>query len=647
MKKLKIILLFSLLFVILFKFFHPSESILKDEKNFEGIITNIKYSSCTTLEVKTKEKLLVYDCNNGNYKYGDKIKFKGELEKPKNTFTFNYEKYLLSKNIHYVLYAKNIEIISHSKNIFYILKNKLNDKIADYKSKDYVKAFVLGGTDLIDEDVFKSYLSNGISHLFAISGMHITLLSSILYFLLNIFFKKKTSFRIISLILLFYIFITNFSPSVIRAVLMFILLNKSLDKIIFLFLIFLALNPFYIYNLGFCYSYVVTFFLICFKEKLKNKNFLFKTFTISFIAFLAGMPITIMSNNCLNLLSALINVLFVPLVSSFIYPFSLITYFIKPFDIPFSFIMDFFEKISLFFSEIDFFTLTLRKINIICFFLYYIIIFLSLKKSKFYLILIFILIVHSHINIVDKNSYITFIDVGQGDSIFLKDKNKNILIDTGGNELGGNYSTKRIIPYLKYMGVEKLDYLILTHGDFDHMGESINLVKNFKVDKVVFNNNSFNENEKNLINVLKSKKINYLKNVKKINPNIYFLNDNLYDNENDNSLVIYIKINQKKILLMGDASENVENDLIGEYNLNNIDILKVGHHGSKTSSSKDFVDTITPKYSVISVGKNNRYGHPHTSVLENLRNSTIYRTDKEGSIMFKFKKNKIILKTCN
>ena len=97
---------------------------------------------------------------------------------------------------------------------------------------------------------------------------------------------------------------------------------------------------------------------------------------------------------------------------------------------------------------------------------------------------------------------------------------------------------------------------------------------------------------------------------------------------------------------MGDVTMKVENNIIENYKLNNIDVLKVGHHGSKTSSSKKFIESINPKYSIISVGKNNKYGHPNKETLENLKNSKIYRTDKNGGIMFNLKNNKLKIKTC-
>ena len=182
------------------------------------------------------------------------------------------------------------------------------------------------------------------------------------------------------------------------------------------------------------------------------------------------------------------------------------------------------------------------------------------------------------------------------------------------------------------------------------MGEAINLVNNFKVEKIIFNCDEFNELENELIKVLDKKKVPYYSCIKELNiadNKLYFLNNKDYGNENDNSSVIYTELNNHKFLFMGDAGVEVEEDLIEKYNLKDIDVLKVGHHGSKTSSSKSFIDEIDPEYSIISVGKNNRYGHPNNSVLDNLDDSKIYRTDQDGSIMFEINKDKLKIETCS
>ena len=181
------------------------------------------------------------------------------------------------------------------------------------------------------------------------------------------------------------------------------------------------------------------------------------------------------------------------------------------------------------------------------------------------------------------------------------------------------------------------------------MGEAINLVDNFKVEKVIFNCGEFNDLEQDLINDLDKMKIPYYSCIKELNIDsnkLYFLQTREYDNENDNSNVIYTELNGYKFMFMGDASSTTEKEIMNKYNLTDIDVLKVGHHGSRTSSSKVFINEINPKYSIISVGKNNRYGHPNKEVLENLKDSKIYRTDQDGSIMFKIKNNKLKIETC-
>ena len=180
------------------------------------------------------------------------------------------------------------------------------------------------------------------------------------------------------------------------------------------------------------------------------------------------------------------------------------------------------------------------------------------------------------------------------------------------------------------------------------MGEAINLVNNFKVEKVIFNCGPYNNLEKDLIKVLDKKKIPYYSCIKELNIDnnkLYFLNNKDYGNENDNSSVIYTELSNHKFLFMGDVGVEVEEDLIKKYNLQDIDVLKIGHHGSKTSSDKNFIDEMNLKYSVISVGKNNKYGHPNKEALNNLSDSKIYRTDQDDSIMFKIKKNKLRIET--
>ena len=191
--------------------------------------------------------------------------------------------------------------------------------------------------------------------------------------------------------------------------------------------------------------------------------------------------------------------------------------------------------------------------------------------------------------------------------------------------------------------------LISPHGDYDHMGDTLNVIENIKVKKVIFNCGEYNDLEQDLIKVLDKKHIKYYSCIKELNIDknkLYFLQTKKYDNENDNSNVIYTELDGFKFMFMGDASTTTEKEILDKYNLLEIDVLKVGHHGSKTSSGKEFINEINPKYSIISVGKNNRYEHPNKEVLNNLEKSKIYRTDMDGSIMFKIKNYDLKIETC-
>ena len=382
-------------------------------------------------------------------------------------------------------------------------------------------------------------------------------------------------------------------------------------------------------------------------------NKLVKLIKISLISFLGSMPLNIYYNYEINFLSLIYNLFYVPIFNLIVFPFSLLTLIFYPLDNLFFNFMNKLSLITSYLSKITFLTFNFKKISIFILIIYillmvYIINNLLKKKYKSLIMIITVLLIHLNINKIISTNQVIFLDVGQGDASFISLENKNILIDTGG--LFSSNPSEEIITMLKSFGINKLDFLIISHGDYDHMGDGINLVNNYKVKNVVFNCGEFNELEIALIKVLDKKKINYYSCIKELNIDsnkLYFLQTKKYNNENDNSNVIYTELDGYKFMFMGDASQEREKDILEKYNLGSIDFFKVGHHGSNTSSSKEFIDKINPKYSIISVGKNNRYGHPNKEVLNNLENSKIYRTDQDGSIMFKIKNYKLKIETCS
>lgn len=672
-KHFKYIAIITIIYSLININFFPYQSkYSKEETKFEGTITKLKIKeNKLTIYIKGKENIIInyyqedFLILHKNLNIGDTIYIEGTLSTPKaNTIpnNFNYKKYLYNNKIYYLVNAQKITKIKNNVSIINYIKNKINNYIDSNikKSSPYIKTFILGQKDFLEEEVLSSYQNNGLSHLLSISGLHLSLLIGTIFLILKkITHRIVTSYIICIVMTLIYMLFLNFTPSILRSGIMYILLSinkiynlkiKTIDLMYLNLIIILVINPFYLANLGFQLSYLVSYFLILTSYKIKNiHNYFLKLLITSIISTLASFPILIYNFYEINIISIIINFIFIPIISYIVLPLSFICLIVPHLDIILATITTFLEKISLIFSTITITKIIFPKPSYLLIIIYYIILLLSIKNKKF-IFIIPIIIFYSQIKIyLDNNFYITFLDVAQGDSAFIRyPHNKlNILIDTGGNY---QYETaKNIITYLKSINVKKLDYLILTHGDFDHMGEAIKLVENFKVENVIFNCGEFNELEQDLIKVLDEKKIPYYSCIKELNIDnnkLYFLNKVDYGNENDNSSVIYTKLNNHKFLFMGDAGAEVEKDIIEKYNLKDIDVLKVGHHGSGTSSSEEFINNIVPKYSIISVGKNNKYGHPNKEVLNRLENTKIYRTDKQGSIMFKIKNDKLKIETC-
>ena len=603
-----------------------------------------------TYYFKTKEDKQSFE---KNYKLGDKIKVLGEIYLPKENTTknlFNYRKYLSTKNIYHLLKINQYKKVSNNKNIFYFIKQTILDH---FKNDPYLNILLIGDNSYIKKEISKSYQNNGLSHLFSVSGMHVSLIASILSKLLSKLNENKKTL-IISIFLLLYLQIVGLQAAVIRGVLFYILIqiNKVFNlniKLINLFILTLSItlliNPKFIYDLGFQYSFSISFVLIYLSDILNGKYSLLK---VSLISFIVSIPISLYNFHELNFTSIIFNLFFVPFIVKIIFPLTTIVS-IFTFLIPlYNILTNLMEKFSLLCTKVSILKFTFMHLQIYFYIIYIIIIILiiiNLKKKKYYPIylLILILFIHYLIPSFQNKKYLYMLDIGQGDSIILHINKETILIDTGGNTTSTTSTIveNTTIPTLKSLGIKKIKYLILSHGDYDHMGESINLVENFKIENVIFNTGKFNYLEQELIKKLNKKKIPYYQNIEEISlkeTTLYFLNTKLYDNENDNSSVIYTKINNINILLTGDAGIDVEEELMNKYNLS-IDILKVGHHGSKTSSSKEFINYINPKISLISVGEDNKFNHPNKEVLNNLKNTIIYRTDKNGSVMINLNKN--------
>lgn len=664
MKKLKIILKSKqfVVFLIILTLLKIA-LYLKDDKDSIFNINDNDFT-CTVLDINSQSYVL--DCGevieafiqSKDLNIGDVVRLEGNLEEyeeNKNINLFNYKNYQKNKGIFYKLKVKNYQKISKTHNLIIKMKKNIVDRIKNLKSYSYLNAFVLGDKDRINENLIDAFKNIGIIHLFSVSGMHISLLIDLID---KIYYKNNKLKQVITIIFLIIYYELIESISLLRCLVFLVVknidlnLNLNIKKevlILISVLIILISKPNSIFNIGFYYSVIISSGIsICSSKIVKIKNKIIKMFIISLISFLLSLPLNIYSYYEVNVLSIIYNMIFIPFVSLIFFPFALLTLIFPLFDDIFYLITSIFESIVLFVNNY-YLILIFRKPTIFVMILYYLIIILSLYNYKFLYYLFLFILFHYNYNSIVRNDYLLMLDVGQGDSILLSIENNNILIDTGGIYNSNDISKYTTIPLIKSLGISKINYMIVSHGDYDHMGEAINLVENFKVEKVIFNCGEHNDLEKKLIEVLDKKKIPYYSCIKELNVDnnkLYFLNNSDYGNENDNSSVIYTELNNYKFLFMGDAGVEVEEDLIKKYNLQNIDVLKVGHHGSRTSSGEMFIDEINPGYSIISVGNNNRYGHPNKEVLNNLGDSTVYRTDRDGSIMFKIKNNKLKIEIC-
>ena len=663
---IKIITIFLLILDIIYINYYPFKSKYNiKEKEFTGIVLDYELKEDKiVIIIKNREKLIVnYKYKEkvfNNLSYGDKIYVKGTLSSPSkstNFNTFNYYKYLYNKKIYYIVTASEIKKIENNKSYLYTLKNILYRRVSTMKSSNYIKTLLLCNNSL-DKEVKDSYRINGISHMFSVSGMHINFFVGILFLYLNkITYNKRIKYIFTNIFVILYYSLFP-SASLFRTMIMYVLFSinfilklkiKKLD-ILFLTLFFsIIINPFIIYDLGYIYSYTISFFLVLFSNKIKGKKGISKTIFISLLSFFVSFPITIYNSYEINIISIFLNIILVPIISLIILPLTLITFIFPIFDNILYFFTSKLESISLVLSSIEITRFIFPKISILLIIIYYIFIFLSYKNLRYlYIIILFIISIYFSPYFTSSLST-TINDVGEGDSIFIRlPFNKgNILIDTGYSEYK---MSNEIIPYIKSMGTKKIDYLIITHGDSDHIGASSYLINNFHVNNVIFNCGSYSALEIELIKLLDKKNINHYSCINSFSIDkhrFYLLNTRNYDNENDNSSVIYFKYNGYSLLLMGDAEINKEMDILDKYYIRDIDFLKVGHHGSSTSSSKEFITTINPRYSLISVGKNNSYGHPNKNVLDNLSNSTIYRTDINGSIKVIINRTGYKIKTHN
>lgn len=692
---------------------YKNQYILKVEK----INENKSYKNTNLqLNVKKEEQLL---------SYGDKIIIKGNFEEAssaRNEGGFDYKQYLKSKNVYGIISVdkKDIKLIKKNNvDVIDLLANKVSNsmkiKIEQNLSNETSKllsGILIGNKNNLQKEIQEDFRNSSLSHVLAISGMHVSYIILGITFVINkMKFNKKVSKIITIFILLFFIILTGKTASVTRACFMssYIILASLFHKkahvlasISISLLIILIINPYLILDIGLQLSYGGTIGIVLIypilkklKKKKEDKNSKFKKIIhkikdkildiilITISANLVIFPIVLFHYNTISFTFIISNLLISPIIGiiiilGFISVFA--SYIISPISKVMFLILQIFLnlliKIAHFCAELPFSKVYFPTPKIYVIVIYYVfLIFIILARNKIIVIkkinkkiiiifVIIIIILNLILNFIPKTFTISFIDVGQGDSMLISTpKGKKILIDGGGSrdEESFNIGKQTLIPYLLNKGITKLDYILISHFDSDHVGGILSVLEELKVEKVIICEQEENENYRRFKEIVKNKKIKVyvvkkgdnLKIEENILLNILWPKDEkIKENAiNNNSIVAKLNYKSFSILLTGDIEKIAENEILKEYensNILNANILKVAHHGSKSSSINEFLEKVKPQIALIGVGEKNTFGHPNEGVLKRLKNinTKIYRTDKKGEITIKInRKGCIKIKT--
>jgi len=630
---------------------------------------------------KTNLKLRTSD----NYELGDIILLKGNIELPteaRNKGGFDYRKTLLAENIYGIIESTSTPrvISKNSINLIWrssiFLRDKINQIIDDLlipPESDIVKGILIGDISNLENDVYEDYKEAGMMHLLAVSGGNIAFLNLIFIWILKKIKLRKDKINIIMiLIIILYVYITGMTASIVRAGIMAItilvayLVNRKSDTITaiaFSALLMIINNPFVIWSLGFQLSFLGTLGIVLLYKPIKEfldkymPEKLSELVGVSLAAQLVVNPILAYNFNTFSIVSIFSNIVAVPL-SGIILTYGIITVAVGAISNTIgqlcagglyilTKVIVLIAKLS---ASLPFGNIIVRtpKIYEIVFYFIFIFVLFGLiklsQKTKQLLIVSFLGFTLLGI-IIPKPLTIDFIDVGHGDSILITHKNKTILIDTGGSYLSNgikyDMGESRVAPFILDKGIKNIDLLILSHLDEDHFGGLKSITEMLDVDIIMVGDTKHEEKKYNqLVEITKKEKAELvkLKAPKKFKlDDIEFIVINPFGesiDENNDSLAIMMKYKDKKILFTGDMEKEAEKRLL-EKGINlQADILKVGHHGSGTSTTKEFVEAVKPEYTIISVGTRFK-SIPSKDVLKYLEGSKVYRTDRDGGITIK------------
>lgn len=608
-----------------------------------------------------------------------------EVPAPAHRYSFDMARYIETNGAAGILAINAIEGFE-AQHSFYANMLWQRRKLAEHITETFpavlvteAEALLIGEKQGMGIEERRIYQTLGISHLFAISGLHVAIIAGIGYFLLTrLRVRKESAFLVLMLIMPLYAIMAGGAPSVLRAtgMISFVLAGKlanirigASNVLLGSLTVFVCWNPYAIYNIGFQLSYGAAFGIIYSKNFLQRCSSRFQQgMLITAISQLTLSPILLFHFYEISLSAFVVNALFVPLYTVIILPFNLIalalTYIYQPAaDALFSIYGPCREWIAEGMRWMAAWPHQMWNPGKPALWLVFclmasVLLFYGLAEKKFriwqLLIILMPALFFSLIPYTDSALKVTFLDVGQGDSAIIELPNRKAVyvIDAGGLLRFGNeefHQRERpfeigrqiVVPYLKGRGISKVDLLILSHADADHAEGADELFKELRVNNLHVTPGS---QETALMQELaldaEEAKLNYpLKGSGWEEGGVTFRylspSDQEYEGNND-SLVLLLKYEEFKVLFTGDLEMAGEKKIVEAYNdeITGLSVLKVGHHGSKTSSGQDFLEAVNPQLSIFSTGKDNRYGHPSPEIVKRFKDLDlpVLNTAETGTI---------------
>ncbi len=656
-----------------------THTIVGEIKNIDYNYFDIKVEKSDNQKIKRPTYVRVYN-SISNKKIGSKCLFKLELERIKkasNPGEFSNKNYLNSLGITAI--SSSYELIqsvkpSKIKYHFIKIRSTIIDKleVLPVNERGLLIAMLLGDKSKLGKETKNSYETSGLAHLLVVSGLHLTILVTVIKLILGKLNVKQTYQTLVIIILIWcYAFLTGFRFSIIRAGLMissyiiFKNFNKKItkiDNISLAAIIILVIYPYALKNIGWQLSFSATFGILTFSKKIMKRlpdYKISKPLSVIISAQIMTLPIVINNFNQISLMLIPANLLIVPIttliliigLASLLPIVSFV--FISLIDT----LLSWHIILASWFASFDNLVIFIKDWPTVLVIIYYVLIFVLFHTSLINLkklltcVFVFILIFFN----IDFRTEVVFLDVGQGDSAFIEtsifDDNMKMLIDCGDTNEYSDSGNEVLVPFLKSRGIKKLDYLFLSHAHKDHIGGAISLLEEIDVGEVCMSLRSLNyesETLEKLIRKCKDKEIRIKLLFKGKNMQISedviikVLHPKLKVNysQNNSSLVLNLFLDGINILFTGDIEKEAEIHLVNEFRKNlAADIIKIPHHGSKSSSSEKFLNYVNPIIAINSSDKDHFLNHPDNEVIlrYNNRKTNLFRTDIDGAITITIK----------